>query len=312
MSKERIILTDGVLDISGLYICSTYKEPEEETIVPLPYTVQDLTGAKPPAQFLNFLESIFSDEKTAETVLNYLSLIISKHTKFKYGGIFIGPPRRKMILLKILSNALPGYIKFFSFSDLRIGPSDLAKMDGLGAAVIEGASGDACIKTVEYKRIISNGSLTAMRPGHDPYQFTPTAQIIITDDHFPQFDKMPDKTLADQIVAVPFSAPHPPGKPKTISLGKIIKSLPEEYPGIIKLLADYYVNLKRRFNGIIPLSKQCKGLKTEHLKTFFINCKHCKEHFYFADVVIKDNQLHCPHCGTVIKTTQAHVSRRGK
>ena len=67
MSKERLILIDGVIDISGPYIMDTHKEPEEEALSPLPYTTVELSGTKPPIRFFDFLTSIFPDKKTAET-----------------------------------------------------------------------------------------------------------------------------------------------------------------------------------------------------------------------------------------------------
>jgi formylmethanofuran dehydrogenase subunit E len=44
----------------------------------------------------------------------------------------------------------------------------------------------------------------------------------------------------------------------------------------------------------------------------YLKCEYCAEHFAFQDLIIENDQLYCPCCGTVIKTVQAHVSRRGK
>jgi hypothetical protein len=41
MSKERIILTDGVIDISGPYIRYTQKEPEEKNLPCLLYSTAE-------------------------------------------------------------------------------------------------------------------------------------------------------------------------------------------------------------------------------------------------------------------------------
>jgi hypothetical protein len=312
MSKERLILTDGVMDISGPYITYTQKEPEEKKLYSLPYTVGDLTEAKSPVQFLNFLASIFPEEKTAETVLNYLSLLISKHTEFKYGGIFIGPPRTgKTTLLEILSRALPGYINFLPILRFPIGPTDLTGMDGLGAAVLQEIDCNSQIKTTDYKALISSDTLTGRRL--QAYNFTPTAQIILVNNDFPRFDRMDDEALISRILIIPFLVPHLLGEPGTIPFLEIVKNLRAEFPAIVKLLAGYYVRLKHKFNGVIPQSKQCRDLKKHYFrKPFYLKCDYCMERFAFHHVVIENNLLHCPHCGTVVKMAQGHVSRRGK
>jgi phage/plasmid-associated DNA primase len=239
-----MILKDGVLDISGPCIMYTGKKPEEENRLYLPYTTRELTNAKPPVQFLDFLASTFPEEKTVETVLNYLSLVISKNTEFKYGGIFIGPPATgKTTLLEILSKALPGYIIFHTMSKFKIDPTDMAMMDGLGAAVLTEIEGSSKIRTAEYKMLTGGDTLTARLPRQEPYNFIPTAQIIMVNNRFPQFDRY-NEALAARIVIIPFLVPHHQGEPGTIYLQKIIKNLQAEFPAIVKLLADYYVRIK--------------------------------------------------------------------
>jgi DNA-directed RNA polymerase subunit RPC12/RpoP len=313
MSKERIILTDGAIDISGPYIVYTHKEPEEENLPCLPYTTGELADAKPPAQFLDFLTSIFPEEKTVETALNYLSLIISKNTEFKYGGIFIGPPATgKTTLLEILSRALPGYINFFAMPKFRIGPADLAAMDGLGAAALTEIESNSKINVSEYKMLTGGDTLTARRPRHEPYDFVPTAQIIMVNNHLPQFNYY-DEALAARIVIIPFLVNFHRGEPGTIYLQEIAKKPHVEFPAIIKLLAGYYVRLKHKFNGVIPLSKQCKKLKKEYFgDPFDLKCEHCLKHFHAMDSIIENDGLHCPYCGSVMAQVKAHVSRRGK
>jgi phage/plasmid-associated DNA primase len=305
---------DGVMDISGPYIRYTKKEPEEETAAALPYTIAEITEANPLVKFFNFLASIIPDNETAATAFHYLSLIIAKHTEFKYGGIFIGPPGTgKTALLKLLSRALPGYINFLPISRFPASPIDLAGMDGMGAAVIQEIEVNSQIKAADYKTLISSDTLTARRLYQTPYNFTPTAQIILVNNCFPRFDFIDDEALAARVLIIPFLIPHRRGAPGTMPFQRIVENLQAEFPAIVKLLADYYVRLKHKFNGVIPLSKQCKDLKKHYFrKPFYLKCDYCMKHFAFQYVVIENNQLHCPCCGTVIKTAQAHVSRRGK
>jgi phage/plasmid-associated DNA primase len=209
--------------------------------------------------------------------LNYLSLIPSKNTEFRYGGMFIGPPATgKTTLLEILSRALPGHILLSAMSKFRIGPFDLAKMDGLGAAVLTEIEGSSKIRTAEYKMLTGGDTLTARQPRHEPYNFVPTAQIIMVNNRFPIFDRH-DEALAARIVIIPFLVPRHQGEPGHIHLQKIIKNLQVEFPAIVKLLANYYVRLKYKFNGIIPLSKQCKKLKKEYFgDPFDLKCEYCQ------------------------------------
>jgi phage/plasmid-associated DNA primase len=316
MSKERIILKDGVVDISGPYIVYTQKEPGEEVLPTLPYTLKNFAGAKPPAKFLRFLSSIFPDNKTAETVLYYLSLILSKNTAFKYGGIFIGGHETgKTTLVQILSDAVPGYINFFSIPIFSLAPGDLSRMDGMGAAIIQEIDIAANIYTDKYKMLTGGDTLTAKRSGGVPYQFTPTAQIILVCNHFPRFTEIIDEALAARIVIIPFLIKHRQGDPETMTYTEIKKDLRVEYPAIIKLLAEYYIRLKHNLNGVIPLSKQCQKMKKEYFsnsKPFDVECEHCQEHFHAMDTIIENDGLHCPYCGSVMTQVQAHVSRRGK
>jgi phage/plasmid-associated DNA primase/DNA-directed RNA polymerase subunit RPC12/RpoP len=313
MSKERIILTDGAIDISGPYIMYTPKEPEEEKQPCLPYTTRELMDAKAPVQFFDFLTSMFPEEKTVETVLNYLSLIVSKNTEFKYGGIFVGPPHTgKTTLLEILSKALPGYILFSTMLKFKMSPADLAILDGVGAAVLTEINGSNKVNSFQYKMLTGGGALTAKRPYHEAYGHIPTAQIIMVNNRFPQFDRY-DEALAARIVIIPFLVPHLQGEPGTMLPQNIIKNLQAEFPAIIKLLAGYYVRLKYKLNGVIPLSKQCKKIKKEYFGSpFCLKCEHCMEHFHAMDSIIENDGLHCPYCGSVMAQVQTHVSRRGK
>jgi phage/plasmid-associated DNA primase len=305
MSKERLILIDGVMDISGPYISYTEnakRKPHERMWFPLPYSTTELAESKTPIRFLHFLSSIFPDNKTAETVLYYLSLIVSKNTEFKQTAIFIGGTETgKTALIEILSAVLPGYIDFFSILKFNISPFDLARMDGLGAAVIQEVDANRYIETANYKLLTGGDTLVARKPRKMPYEFTPTAQIILTCNVFPRFTYN-DEALAARIVVIPFLFPHRRGDPKTIVLWEIKKDLQVEFPAIVKLLADYYVRLKHKFNGVIPLSRQCKNYKKSYLvNPIYLKCEYCAEHFHINDIIIENDEDHCPYCGSILK-----------
>jgi phage/plasmid-associated DNA primase len=312
-AKERLILRDGVMDISGPYTCYTQKEPEEEKLAALPYTTAELSEAKSPDRFLDFLASAFPDEKTAETVLFYLSLVVSKNTKFKYGGIFIGGHETgKTALITILAEAMPGYIKSYLIQKFQNKPIDLTTMAFLGAAVIEETDSGSYIQTALYKTLTSGDTLTGRFLRRPPFQFIPTAQLIIISNHLPQFISM-DDALAERLVFIPFLSPHRRGEPETMPVSEIIKNLRPEFPAIVKMLADYYVRLKHKYNGIIPQSKQCKILKKSYLSNLiFLKCEYCKEQFHVENIIIENDQDHCPYCGSVVKQALPRTNRRQK
>jgi phage/plasmid-associated DNA primase len=301
------------MDISGPYVCYTQKEPEEEYLAALPYTTAELSEAKSPVRFLDFLTSVFPDKKTTETVLFYLSLIVSKNTEFKYGGIFIGGPETgKTALITILAEALPRYVQYFLIPKFQVKPVDLAMMANLGAAVIEEIGSGSHIQAAVYKGLTGGDTLTGRFLYRAPFQFIPTAQLIIISNHLPQFTSM-DDALAGRLVLIPFLSPHRRGEPGTMPVSEIKENLQAEFPAIVKILADYYIRLKHKYNGLIPQSKQCKDLKKSYLSNLiFLKCEYCKEHFHVDDIILENDQDHCPYCGFVVKQALPHTNRRKK
>ncbi|MDR3138449.1 MAG: zinc ribbon domain-containing protein [Treponema sp.] len=89
--------------------------------------------------------------------------------------------------------------------------------------------------------------------------------------------------------------------------------LQAEYPEIGKLLADFYVKLKNKMNGVIPLSKQCRQLKKSYLANpIYFKCENCAEHFHIEDIIIENDKDHCPYCGSTLKKAQPHKDRGEK
>jgi hypothetical protein len=43
----------------------------------------------------------------------------------------------------------------------------------------------------------------------------------------------------------------------------------------------------------------------------FYHCANCKKIFDNKELLIDKGSLHCPHCGTSVSPTQAHVNQRG-
>jgi NAD-dependent SIR2 family protein deacetylase len=63
------------------------------------------------------------------------------------------------------------------------------------------------------------------------------------------------------------------------------------------------------------ISKTLDGVKTiiklpGSMDFFF--CESCKEFFSGTEVLIENDRPHCPHCGAIVVSAQAHVDRRGE
>jgi hypothetical protein len=250
MNKERIILQDRVIDISGPYIFYRDKEPGEEKLNPLPYTAADFADAGHPDWFFSFLQDTFTDKKTIETALYFLSLIISKSNEFGYSGFFIGPPRTgKTTLINILNYVLPGYFIMVSPQchegnyGVYFSPRDLQRLNGPGAAVIEEVS------------VVYVDSLNAVAKGKDI-----TTQLIGISNYFPLF-RGEIESLGKRLVAIPFFYPKRKKDPKTKFPQEIMEEIHNERAAILKLLVDTYLILKNSLRGIIPQSKDCRRLK---------------------------------------------------
>jgi DNA-directed RNA polymerase subunit RPC12/RpoP len=44
----------------------------------------------------------------------------------------------------------------------------------------------------------------------------------------------------------------------------------------------------------------------------FYYCEKCKDFFADKEIIIEKDNLHCPHCGSLVKRAEAHVDHRGR
>ena len=84
--------------------------------------------------------------------------------------------------------------------------------------------------------------MTAREVYHAPRSFIPTAQIIVITNYSPRFDSH-DDAMIDRMVIIPFSVEHKKNEEGAKLLDEIINSLRPEYPGIVRMLAEYYLRL---------------------------------------------------------------------
>jgi phage/plasmid-associated DNA primase len=285
--KEKIFLADCDIDLSDSFVRYSFDiDPSKER---LPYTFSDMGNATNPDKFISFLKSNFSDPATIETLLYFLSLIPAKNTEYKYGTIFWGKSwTGKTTLIQIIEAIFPELITTLPLEEIQRKPRrhneatpHIANLDGKGAAIIRESAKNFRIDTYRWKMLTCGDTIWARRLYQPPFQFIPTAQVIVVTNYFPNFEY--DESIIERLLIIPFLIDHENAKMKKTS--DILDSLRPEFPAIVKMLLEYYIQLKTKFKGKIPLSKKIKEIK----KDLFLPQK---------------KQLQCPHCGKTITLSQ--------
>jgi P4 family phage/plasmid primase-like protien len=273
--KETLTLLDGVMDFSGKEIIYRKSERKEYRRAILPYTIEDFKNNIKPDKFLKFMKSNFKNEDTLESLMFYLSLLPSRNTQFKYGGIFIGETNTgKTTTLEIMRAILPDMIESLP-SEILVTKGNykssgneanpyISRLEGKGAGVSSETNRNLHLNNALWKLLTGGDTLTARDLYQSPHDFIPTAQIIILTNHPPLFDNH-DQATINRMVIIPFLIEHKKGEKATISLDNIIKSFKDEFPAIIKLLAEYYIKLKHEHNNLIPLSNECLRYKQRYI-----------------------------------------------
>lgn len=274
--KESLTLLDGVMDFSGNKIVFRKSEPEEYRRELLPYKTESVEKALNPDKFLEFMKSNFKNEETLQTLMYYLSLIPSRNTQYKYGGIFIGKTHTgKTTTIELLKDIyinmlerLPSDV-LVSQNRRRLSGNEatpyIARLEGKGAAIAQETERNGYLNNALWKELTGGDTLTARGLYKEPHDFIPTSQIIMCTNHSPRFDAHDEATI-DRMIVIPFSVQHKKGEKGTKSLSTILKSIKEEYPAIIKHFAQTYIDLKYNHEGAIPLSEECKNYKQNYVK----------------------------------------------
>jgi len=275
--RETLTLIDGVADFSGKELNYRKSEKEEYRRDVLPYTIENLKNTLNPYNFIKFNNGNFTDKKTLETLLYYLSLIISRNTKFKYGGIFIGETNTgKTTTMDIMQAVLPNMIKTIP-SEILVSKGGSKKTSGNEATpYISALEGKGCglssetgrnlyLNTALWKQLTGGDIMPTRNLYEKAREFESVAQILILTNYLPLFDGH-DGAAIGRLIIVPFLIQHKRGDKNTINIDIFKKLLIPEYPGIIKLLIEYYLRLKNELNGEIPLSDDCKKYRKSYLK----------------------------------------------
>lgn len=273
--RETLTLADGVIDFSGAQIEYRKSNLEEYRKESLPYKMDDIKNAPEPDAYWKFMKGNFKDEKTLETLMYYLSLIASRNTQYKYGGIFVGKTHTgKTTTMELLSRVYPGMFDtipteiMVSKDKRRVSGNEatpyIARLEGKGVGIVKETDRNAYLNNALWKELTGGDTLTARGLYKEPRDFIPTAQILIYTNYQPRFDAH-DAAVIDRLIVVPFTVQHERGKKGTVQQTSIYARIRPEYPAIVRLLAQYYIKLKNEHEGAIPLSPECASYKNNYI-----------------------------------------------
>jgi phage/plasmid-associated DNA primase len=218
----------------------------------------------------------FKDEKTLESLMYYISLIPSRNTQYKYGGIWVGKPHTgKTTAVELLGKVYNGMFVRLNADVLvtwdrrRASGNEatpyIARLEGKGLGIAQETERNGVLNNALWKELTGGDTLTARGLYKEPHDFIPTAQILVCTNHQPRFDAHDEATI-ERMVVIPFSMQHEKGKKGTLQQNTIYSRLRPEYPGIVKLFSEYYIRLKNEYEGAIPLSDECINYKNNYVK----------------------------------------------
>ena len=275
--RETLTLVDGVIDFSGKEIVYRKSERDEYRREILPYTVEQVKKAVKPKEFLMFMKGNFKDDDTLESLMFYLSLILSRNTKYKYGGIFIGETNTgKTTTMDIITAVLPNMVKAIP-SEILVSKGKtrpqtgneatpyIAGLEGKGCGLSSETGRNLSLNTAFWKQLTGGDLIPSRNLWEQAKEYVPTAQIIILTNYLPFFDNH-DAAAIDRMIIIPFTVQHKKGEKTTIEIDIFKEQIKNEYPGIVKLFTEYYIKLKNEHKGYIPFSSECKRYKNLYLE----------------------------------------------
>lgn len=295
--RETITLLDGVLDFSGDTLKFRKGKPEEYRLVPLPYTVRQIRQAAQPETFLRAIDLDFDEpsketlernpQRTKDTFLYALSLIPSRNVAKNYVIFMTGTGGAGKSTIMTAINDVFGYENIAQLNakvlisnkksfDNENGPSpEIAELEGKMLAVTMEIPEDGKLNSDQLKRLTGGDLISARQLRQGLHKFRPTAQIAIVGNSLPAFYKH-DSGIIRRLLVFHFNVEHAKRarskEHKTRYKGipsdsaKLVEQIRAEAPGIIRLLAEKYIELKRDHDLNIPTSQECENAKSQYIE----------------------------------------------
>lgn len=295
--RETITLLDGVLDFSGDKIVFRKGKPEEYRLVPLAYTVRQIRQAAHPETFLRAIDLDFNEpsqetldknpQRTKDTFLYALSLIPSRNVSKNYVIFMTGKGGTGKSTIMTVLNDVFSYENIAQLNakvlisnkksfDNENGPSpEIAELEGKMLAVTMEIPEDGKLNSDQIKRLTGGDLISARQLRQGLHKFRPTAQIAIVGNSLPAFYKH-DSGIIRRLLVFNFNVEHAKrarskehkarykGIPSDSA--KMVEQIHAEAPGIIRLLAEKYIELKREHDLNIPTSQECENAKSQYIE----------------------------------------------
>ena len=273
--RETLTLQDGVLDFSGKEIVFRDAKPNEYRQKKLPYYVADCKKAGEPVHFMEFMHGNFDNKDTLNSLIYFLSLIPSRNAQFKIGGIFTGKPHTgKTTTMELIAEIYPGMttpIPRSLIMNSRFGNDDngptpaLADLVGKGAGISDETEKNDHLNSAMWKKLTGGGTMKARQLRQNYHTFEPTAQTVILTNYSPLFDKA-DQAVIDRMLIIQFAKQHEKGAEGTKTLNEFKEELKSEFPQIVRMFAEKYIELKHKYKSKIPLSTESEEYKKDYIE----------------------------------------------
>jgi P4 family phage/plasmid primase-like protien len=274
--RETLTLRDGVLDFSGLEMVFKQAKPDEYRRHFLPYSINEVRNAVQPERFMKFMRDNFHNADTLETLMQSISTFASRNAKLKRGFFFIGRTNTgKTATLDILQNVYAGMFEPLKkevliggrnkFASGNEATPELAKLEGKGAAIAQELDKNDYLNHSLWKSLTGGDRQTARGLFSRPHNFEPTAQIVIASNYAPNFDTN-DQALVKRLVVIPFNVEHDPDDKATEDPDSLIERMRPEFPAIVKLFAEKYIELKQVYRKKIQISTECRSYTQNYIE----------------------------------------------
>jgi len=287
---ETVTLKDGVIDFTKHQINKRMGTKNEYRRNYIDLTCDEILSADKPENFLHYIDEIFPDKETLETIKYSVSLCISGNASKRIFQIWAGNGANgKSTLQNIIMGCIGDKAKIYPIS--MILQNKFGSQPGVTpeAAALQGAyaifSSEANLGSIfdsgKIKNLTGFEKITANPKYLEQIQFDCTWQMILGVNDLPSFQGA-DTAFIDRILLIPFVIKYAKDEEsyqRELNLGAKRENIKHakdqatympqilaERNGILKWMIESYIELQRDKNGRIPESKECRIMKHKYVE----------------------------------------------